>query len=322
MTSLPILFAVDAALSGERLDRALAATLPGMSRTRAQALIEGERVRVNGRPAKAGLRLENGMQIEVLPPAPEEITSRVSPGDLAGDGSRLPMSLPIVYEDADLLVVEKPAGLVVHSAPGHETGTLVDELRAHLDGPWTQEESLRPGIVHRLDKDTSGLLVVAKNPEAHAELAGQMKAHSTIKRYLALVEGRMTVPEGVVDAPIGRDPRHRQRMAIVRAGGSGGREARTRFRTLQAAQGRTLLEVQLETGRTHQIRVHLAAIHHPIVGDLTYGRPEPPQPPRQFLHATHLEFAHPRTGQWLIFDSPLPPDLADFARPWLPDSAE
>ncbi len=323
MTSLPILFAVDASLSGERLDRALAATLPGMSRTRAQAIIEGERVRVNGRPAKASLRLEEGMRVEVLPPPHQDDgISPVSPGDLGVDGARSPVSLRIVYEDADLLVVDKPAGLVVHSAPGHEGGTLVDELRSHLVGPWTLEDSLRPGIVHRLDKDTSGLLVVAKNPEAHAGLAGQMKAHSTIKRYLALVEGRMTVPEGVVDAPIGRDPRHRQRMAIVRAGGSGGREARTRFRTLQAARGRTLLEVQLETGRTHQIRVHLAAIHHPIVGDLTYGRPEPPQPPRQFLHATHLEFTHPRTGQWLIFDSPLPADLAAFALPWLPDSAE
>jgi 23S rRNA pseudouridine1911/1915/1917 synthase len=316
MTSLPIRFAVDSALSGERLDRALAATLPGMSRTRAQSIIEGERVRVNGRLAKASLRLEEGMQIEVLPPKPllKDAIPQVPPADPGVKASRSPVPLRIVYEDADLLVVDKPAGMVVHSAPGHEAGTVVDELRSHLDGPWTLED--------RLDKDTSGLLVVAKNPEALAGLAGQMKAHSTVKRYLALVEGRVSVPEGVVDAPIGRDPRHRQRMAIVRAGGSGGREARTRFRTLHAARGRTLLAVQLETGRTHQIRVHLAAIHHPIVGDLTYGRPEPPQPPRQFLHATHLEFAHPHTGQWLVFDAPLPADLAAFALPWLPDADE
>jgi len=323
MTSLPIVFAVDSALVGERLDRALAATLPGMSRTRAQAIIDGERVRVNGRPAKASLRLEEGMRVEVLPsPTPEDGIPQVSADVSDLTRSRSPVPLRIVYEDADLLVVDKPAGMVVHSAPGHEAGTLVDELRSHLDGPWPLEAGSRPGIVHRLDKDTSGLLVVAKNPEAHAALAGQMKARSTVKRYLALVEGRMSVPEGVVDAPIGRDPRHRQRMAIVRAGGAGGREARTRFRALQTARGRTLLEVQLETGRTHQIRVHLAAIHHPVVGDLTYGRPEPPLPPRQFLHAAHLEFAHPRTGQWLSFDSPLPADLAAFALPWLPDSAD
>jgi 23S rRNA pseudouridine1911/1915/1917 synthase len=294
-----------------------------MSRTRAQAIIESERVRVNGHLAKASLRLEEGMQVEVLSPkALEDAIPQLPPGDPGVDASRSPVPLRIVYEDADLLVVDKPAGMVVHSAPGHEAGTLVDELRSHLAGPWTLQDSSRPGIVHRLDKDTSGLLVVAKNPEAHAGLASQMKAHSTVKRYLALVEGRVSVPEGVVDAPIGRDSRHRQRMAIVRAGGPGGREARTRFRILHVARGRTLLEVQLETGRTHQIRVHLAAIHHPIVGDLTYGRPEPPQPPRQFLHATHLEFAHPRTGQWLIFDSPLPADLAAFGLPWLPDSAE
>jgi 23S rRNA pseudouridine1911/1915/1917 synthase len=147
-----------------------------------------------------------------------------------------------------------------------------------------------------------------------------MKSRSTIKRYLALVEGQMPVPEGVVDAPIGRDPRHRQQMAIVR---SGGRLARTRFRTLKYTQGRTLLEIQLETGRTHQIRVHMAAIHHPVVGDHVYGRVrQPPQPPRQFLHAAHLEFIHPGSQERLVFDSPLPADLRKFAAPWLDGLAD
>jgi 23S rRNA pseudouridine1911/1915/1917 synthase len=212
--------------------------------------------------------------------------------------------------------------MVVHPAPGHEGVTLVDEVRSRVGELWTTDDS-RPGIVHRLDKDTSGLLVVAKNPSSHAALADQMKARTTVKRYLALVEGRMTVPEGVIDAPIGRDPRNRQRMAVVRSGSPGAREARTRFRTLSFARGRTLLEVQLETGRTHQIRVHLAAIHHPIVGDGTYGQSvAPPQPPRQFLHAAHLEFAHPTSHEWMTFDSPLPPDVATFAVPWLAEQSD
>ena len=227
------------------------------------------------------------------------------------------MSLRIVYEDADLLVVDKPAGMVVHSAPGHEGVTLVDELRSHLVGPWTLEDSLRPGIVHRLDKDTSGLLVVAKNPEAHAGLADQMKAHSTIKRYLALVEGRMTVPEGVIDAPIGRDPRHRQRMAIVRAGGSGGREARTRFRTLQEARGALSWKCSWKPDApTRSASISpLSTIPSWVISPMAAPS----------LHSLHASFCTPRiwssptraAGKWLIFDSPLPPDLATFALPWL-----
>ena len=314
----PAALEVDAALAGQRLDHALAVALPGVSRTRVHAAIEAARVHVNGKPAKASLRLEEGMRIEVLAPEalpasqPERALKRAGPPP-----TRPAVPLRVVYEDDDLLVVDKPAGMVVHSAPGHDGVTLVDEVRSHVGELWTADDS-RPGIVHRLDKDTSGLLVVAKNPPSHAALADQMKARTTVKRYLALVEGRMTVPEGVIEAPIGRDPRHRQRMAVVRAGSPGAREARTRFRTLRYARGRTLLEVQLETGRTHQIRVHLAAIHHPIVGDGTYGQSTmPPQPPRQFLHAARLEFAHPRSHLWMTFDSPLPPDLATFALPWL-----
>src|SRR5262249_2401681 len=195
--------------------------------------------------------------------------------------------LSILYEDAHLLVVDKPAGLVVHPAPGHEAGTLVNALLSHVPELDAAEDVARPGIVHRLDKDTSGLLVVAKDAPTHAALAAQLQEHRMIKRYLALVEGHMPVPEGTVEAPIGRDPRSRQRMALV-AAERGGREARTQFRVLRQGRGRTLLEVQLETGRTHQIRVHMAAIHHPIVGDPVYGRSQPPLPPRQFLHAAHL----------------------------------
>jgi 23S rRNA pseudouridine1911/1915/1917 synthase len=305
---------VGEALAGQRLDRALAATLPGLSRTRAQAAIAAGRVTVDGQPAKASLPLEAGMRVVVAPePAPARETA--DEADQTAEEPRAP-ELDIIYEDAHILVLNKAAGVVVHPAPGHVGGTLVDALRAHVPGlDAAGEDTTRPGIVHRLDKDTSGLLVVAKDAVSHAGLARQMKEHTTVKRYLALVEGQMPVPEGVIEAPIGRDPRYRQRMAIVSAG-AGGREARTRFRVLRYAKGRSLLEMQLETGRTHQIRVHLAAVQHPVVGDAVYGRPQPPQPPRQFLHAAHLELAHPVTGEWLVFDAPLPPDLTAFQAEW------
>lgn len=297
-------------LVGQRLDRALATTLPGISRTRAQAAIEAGRVTVNGRPAKSSLLLEPGMHIAVEPAA-----STGAAGALATRHTPPAEPLRIVYEDAHLLVVDKQAGVVVHPAPGHPDGTLVDALLAHLPDLDTSDDPTRPGIVHRLDKDTSGLLVIAKDAPTHTVLAEQMKERRMVKRYLALVEGQMSVQEGVIEAPIGRDPRNRQRMGVV-ALAAGGREARTRFRVLRSARGRTLLELQLETGRTHQIRVHLAAVHHPVVGDATYGRPQPPLPPRQFLHAAHLEFTHPATGAWLTFDAPLPPDLAGFLAAW------
>lgn len=304
---------IDAAgeIVGQRLDRVLASRL-AMSRTRAQALIDSGRVTVDERPAKASLVLEAGMRIAIVPAQPHLAKT---PSPHAQPDATPPPPLNIVYEDSHILVVDKPAGVVVHPAPGHSAGTLVDALRAHVPDLDAGDDPTRPGIVHRLDKDTSGLLVLAKDPASHAALADQMKERQTIKRYLALVEGNFSTPEGVVEAPIGRDPRNRQRMAIVRVG-AGGRDARTRFRVLQMARGRTLLELQLETGRTHQIRVHLAAVNHPVVGDPVYGRPQPPLPPRQFLHAAHLEFAHPITGEWMIFDAPLPPDLATFLAEW------
>lgn len=308
-THAPTVIEVTETLDGERLDRALAQLYPELSRTRAQAAIKAGAVRVNGKSVRVSHLLEVGQRIEI------DAGAFSGAGVAAAEGESSPLAeaipLRVVYEDEHLLVVDKAAGLVVHPAPGHATGTLVNALLAHLPGLEAGSDTSRPGIVHRLDKDTSGLIVIAKDAPTHAALAQQMKEHSTVKRYLALVEGRMPAPEGVIDAPIGRDPRHRQRMALV-SEVNGGREARTRFKALREIRGRSLVELQLETGRTHQIRVHLASVGHPVVGDSVYGRAQLPLPPRQFLHATHLEFVHPTTGEWLIFDAPLPPDLADF----------
>jgi 23S rRNA pseudouridine1911/1915/1917 synthase len=295
-------------LAGQRLDRALA-SLTGLSRTRLQQAIKAGAAQVDGKPARASQVLEAGQ--------------RVTLARTAMDGSQAPSDAPsadaiplrILYEDDYLLVVDKPAGMVTHPAPGHTSGTLVNALLAHSPQLASVGDRARPGIVHRLDKDTSGLLVVAKDPATHAALAQQMKDRAMVKRYLALVEGAMPTAEGVIDAPIGRDPRQRLRMGLL-SQASGGREARTRFRTLEEHGGRSLLEVQLETGRTHQIRVHLAAVRHPVVGDPVYGRAQRPLPPRQFLHAAHLEFRHPVTGEWLTFDAPLPDDLATFLATW------
>lgn len=308
-TTTPTAIEVDDSLVGERLDRALTQLFPELSRTRAQAAIKAGTVRVNGKAVRASALLEAGQRIEMDADALAATSTPEAVGAQLPQAEAIP--LRVVYEDEHLLVVDKPAGLVVHPAPGHTTGTLVNALLAHLPGLTAGSDASRPGIVHRLDKDTSGLIVIAKDAPTHTALAHQMKEHSTVKRYLALVEGRMPAPEGVIDAPIGRDPRHRQRMALV-SEVNGGREARTRFKVLREIRGRSLVELQLETGRTHQIRVHLASVGHPVVGDSIYGRAQLPLPPRQFLHATHLEFVHPSSGEWLIFDSPLPADLADF----------
>jgi 23S rRNA pseudouridine1911/1915/1917 synthase len=307
----PCLLTVPATMAGQRLDRALPALLPALTRSRAQEAIKGGAVTVDGRAAKPSLLLEEGQRIEVRAYAPPSATAPPS--------SAAVPPLDVIYEDDDILIVNKAPGVVVHPAPGHTAGTLVDALRAHVPGlDAAGEDPTRPGIVHRLDKDTSGLLVVAKTSRAHVALSEQMREHRMVKRYLALVEGHMPIPEGAIEAPIGRDERQRQRMGLVSVA-RGGREARTRFRVLREARGRSLLDLQLETGRTHQIRVHLAAVHHPVVGDETYGQPTPPKPPRIFLHAARLEFAHPVTGEWVTFAAPLPPDLATFLEQWQPD---
>jgi 23S rRNA pseudouridine1911/1915/1917 synthase len=300
---------VEPASAGARLDRWLSERLTDLSRARLQSLIRGGLVRVDGAASKAAHRLRGGerVEIEVPPPADETLTPESVP-------------LSIVYEDPHVLVVDKPAGMVVHPGAGRSGGTLAAAILAHAPTTAGVGGPRRPGIVHRLDKDTSGLLVVAKDPATHAALAQQMKDRAMVKRYLTLVEGAMPTAEGVIDAPIGRDPRQRLRMGLLSVA-SGGREARTRFRTLEEHGGRSLLEVQLETGRTHQIRVHLAAVHHPVVGDPIYGRAQRPLPPRQFLHAAHLEFRHPSTGEWLTFDAPLPDDLASFLASWRAEGA-
>jgi 23S rRNA pseudouridine1911/1915/1917 synthase len=282
---------------GERLDRFVARALPELTRSRARRLIDEGFVTVDGRlPAKAGVALASGQRVRVTIPPPEPATLE-------------PEAVPlrVVYEDDDLLVVDKPPGMAVHPAPGHSSGTLVHAVLAHCPSLSTVGGEGRPGIVHRLDKDTSGLIIVAKNDAAHLSLARQLKERRVEKTYIALVEGRLNQRDGVIDAPIGRHPARRKKMAVV----EGGREARTRYRVVREIAGRSLVEVRPETGRTHQIRVHLAAIGHPVVGDPVYGRGRPVGPlRRQFLHAARLAFLHPRTGERLELEAPLPDDLA------------
>jgi 23S rRNA pseudouridine1911/1915/1917 synthase len=276
-----------------RLDKYVCAQHPELSRTRVQKLIAAGNITVNGQPAKPGQRLSPGDKIELnVPPTP--------PQELKPEA----MPLEILYEDDDLLVVDKPAGLTVHPAPGHPAHTLVNAILAHFPHLADMGDSLRPGVVHRLDKDTSGVMLVAKNSAAQADLARQFKSHSVTKAYLALVKGRLEPENGIIEADIGRDPRHRKRMAVV----AEGREARTEYRVVKYIGGYTLLEIMPETGRTHQIRVHLAAIGFPVVGDKVYGV-KSKYLARQFLHACRLGFKLPSTGQYVEFESELPPDL-------------
>jgi len=288
---------------GERIDVFIARALARLSRTKIQTLIKQGAILLNARPAKASDKLEPGDTILVK--EPEEET-----GKTAVRESALP--LDILFEDDQLIVLNKPAGMVVHPAAGHEGDTLADALQAHdpaIAQAVNPENQHRPGIVHRLDKDTSGLLIVAKTSSTMAHLAQQFQAHTVTKRYLALVEGHLPMAEGAIEAPIGRDQRHRQRMAIT---ARHGRHAQTLFWVEREFTRFTLLRVQIVTGRTHQIRVHLAAIGHPVAGDHVYGRPQPMEPPRIFLHAAELQFTHPTTGQRLTFTADLPLDLQHF----------
>jgi 23S rRNA pseudouridine1911/1915/1917 synthase len=291
--------------TGERLDRAIAGHFSDISRSYAAALIEAGAVLVNGRVAgKPGQRLKAGDQISIEMPAPR-------PSDLAAED----IPLNVVYEDADMLVIDKPAGMVVHPAPGHSGGTLVNALLARLPGlELDMGDEARPGIVHRLDKDTSGLIVVAKRRAAHDNLSRQMAARAMLKEYVAVVAGRLDPPSGVIDAPIARDPRDRQRMAVV----PHGRAARTRYATEHDFGRYTQIKAVLETGRTHQIRVHMASLGHPILGDPVYGKRTLKDAAalnltRQFLHARKLGLALPSTGEWREFTSSLPPDLQEAA---------
>lgn len=285
---------------GMRLDRYITSLLKDLSRTSVQQLIAEESVLVNNKPAKVGYTLRLHDTIHIL---------RTEPSAPKNTIVKQALPLEVVYEDADLLVVNKASGMVVHPAPGHHDDTLVNALLARYSELHVTEEDQRPGIVHRLDRDTSGLLIVAKNTHTQAALVEQMKRHEVVKRYLALVEGIVALDSGIIDAPIGRNPRHRQQMAII---ASGSREARTHFRVLERFARYTLLLLQLETGRTHQIRVHLKAVGHPVVGDPIYGsgRKQPDLlSQRQFLHAYQLSFTHPVTGEAIELEAPLPDDL-------------
>lgn len=280
--------------SGERLDRHLAHVLPELSRSRIQQLIRAGLITVDDKPTKPGMLVETGMQVTLRIPPPPSATPLVAQ----------PFPLDVVYEDEELLVIAKPAGLVVHPGAGHTHNTLVNALLARCPTLSTGESD-RPGIVHRLDRDTSGLLIVAKTERALEHLRAQFKQHRVQKSYLALVHGCPPTPQGVIEAPVGRDPRWRQRMAVI----PGGRAARTAYQQLTSLGDYTLLCVRPETGRTHQIRVHLAWLGIPVAGDRVYGRRREQVPmPRQFLHAWQLSFEHP-AGMHLSLKAPLPTDL-------------
>lgn len=279
--------------SAIRLDKYLAAKYPGQSRSSIQKLIRQGFVLVNELVAKASQEVHSGDTIRVTFPPPEPESPLPEP-----------IPLKIVYEDNDLIVVDKPAGITVHPAPGHAAHTLVNAILAYCPDITGLGDSMRPGIVHRLDKDTSGLLIVAKNSTAQQYLISQFKMRSVSKCYLVLVKGRPEPAKGVIEAPIGRDPYKRKRMAVVKEG----RYAKTAFTVKEYLDNHTLLEVIIETGRTHQIRVHLAAINFPVVGDRVYGV-KSPFLNRQFVHAHKLGFSLPSDGSYREFISELPPDL-------------
>ncbi len=280
------------AKSEQRLDKYLANRL-GVSRTVIQQLVDDGRARVDGRVAKASKAVQAGQQVQIDWPPPVQMLA--VPEDIP---------LDIVYEDDDLLVVNKPRGMVVHPAPGHSSGTLVNALLGRFAKLPTDLGTLRPGIVHRIDKDTSGLLVVAKSDLAERGLAEQLKAHTMTRVYHALVHGTFGHERGRVDAPVGRHPHKRQQMAVREDGG--GRQAVTHFRVLETFTDYSHLELRLETGRTHQIRVHMAYIGHPVAGDPVYATQDPLRLAGQALHAGALGFVHPRTGNALLFHAPFP----------------
>src|SRR6266446_1012771 len=313
--TFPILISVAAEDAGKRLDQFLATRLDSVSRARVQEMIAEGKVLVNAAPAKASLKLRGGERISVL-----------------GEAQRAPLKavaeeipLDIVYEDDDLAVINKPAGMMVHAGAGatddaRNRGTLVNALLHHLQSLSGVGGELRPGIVHRLDKETSGLILVAKNDDAHRKLSAQFAAREVKKKYVALLHGWMKKDTGTLAQSISRDPVRRMKMT---ARLQGGRSAVTHYRVVRRLDTKygkfTLLDVKIDTGRTHQIRVHLAAMGHPVVGDTTYGAPKHARGknaaitlPRNFLHAAQLEFQHPRTGDVIVLKSELPELLREF----------
>lgn len=279
--------------AGTRLDQFLTAHLGGRTRSQIQRLIREGQVLLDRTAARPGTAVRAGDVVRVDIPAPAPARPR-------------PEALPldVVHDDADLVVVNKPADMVVHPAAGHADGTLVNALLHHVRDLSGIGGELRPGIVHRLDRDTSGLMVVAKTQPAHQRLTEQLKDRAMLKEYLGVAVGLVTPASGVIDAPIARDPRHRQRMAVA----AGGRIARTHYQTEAEMPDHTLLRLRLETGRTHQIRVHLAYQGYPLLGDRAYGKASPLLG-RQFLHATRLGFRHPSTGEWSEHHAGLPAEL-------------
>jgi len=342
-------FLIENSDAGTRVDRYLASRVPELSRTRIQELIAAGLVRVGGESTKGSHKLRAGdeIRIEAQPRPP-----------LCAEAEAIP--LDVLYEDQDLLVVNKPAGMTVHAGAGNPRGTLVNALLGRGQTLSTGGDALRPGIVHRLDKETSGIIVVAKNDFAHAQLAQAFARRNVKKTYLALLEGLLLDRHGRIELPIGRDLRRRTRMAVVRQKSAAetiranARPARTDWQVLAHIAGTTLVEIQLHTGRTHQIRVHFSALQHPVVGDTLYGASERLRiagvpadqrlisgkaarqtastrksaekfmPPlgRNFLHAARLGFAQPRTGQWLEIRAPLPPDLGNYLHALASESGE
>ncbi len=300
-------FAAETIDAGLRLDRLVAAHVSSLTRSQAAGLIQQGRITVNDRPKKPGYRVQAADRIAGSIPEPIDVVARPQPLDL-----------DILHEDEDMVVINKSAGMVVHPAPGHATGTLVNALLYHCPGIGPIGGELRPGIVHRLDKDTSGVLVVAKNAAAHAHLAAQFAARGIRKIYLAVVYGEMTADSGVIALPIGRHPVDRKRMSTR---SRKPRAAETRWKVRERFEGLTLLELNLKTGRTHQARVHCAAVNHPILGDPVYGgrhtgRGLPAaigahlrQIKRQMLHAWQLTCIHPSRLAPVFFEAPLPQDM-------------
>ncbi len=289
--------------AGVRLDRFLSSKSPDISRTRLQRYIKEGRVLVNGtRVAVPRTRISEGDEVAVNVPAPRPLSLEPQA-----------ITLDIVFEDQDIIVVNKPAGMVVHPGAGHESGTLVHALLHHCSDLEGIGDALRPGIVHRLDMDTSGLIIIAKNSMAHHSLISQFAERTTSKRYVAIVAGYLRDKSGTIDAPVGRHPVHRKKMA---ANVRNGREAVTHWKVLKELKGASIIEARIVTGRTHQIRVHMASIGHPLLGDSLYGGPaivklqgKSVNVARQMLHAAYLRVRHPGTGETVEWEVPLPPDM-------------
>jgi len=292
----PILLRASEESKNQRLDAFLASSLDGLTRSQATRLIESGEVAVNGRAVSKSYKLAGGEDIAVTLPEPEPVEA-------------VPQDIPldVVYEDADVIVVNKPSGMVVHPAPGHPDGTLVNALLYHCAGTLSGiGGALRPGIVHRIDRDTSGLIIAAKNDAAHQYLSAQLADHTLARTYECIVVGALREDRGTVDAPIARHPTGRKRMAVV----AGGREAVTHWEVIARYPGYTHVRCRLETGRTHQIRVHMAYIGHPILGDTVYGaKKEVPGLTGQCLHAVGLRFLHPRTHEVVELSCPLPEEF-------------